>query len=197
MAVAAADPRARVPVQTTAPGSLFVDGQRVAYTPAGALSASTGGVMDPTIVTTPTVTDPLTGVVATGAQAGAPGVWLPRGCLAPTLIGTAPALTGTAAWAAGQYIILRSGSTITWNGTAWAVYTPAAPPAAPALAVGATAGSPGVWTPGGSVAPTTLPQCPNPTPTTAWTIGQYNYLNGGQQVYWSGLTNGWLKGKAP
>lgn len=196
MPTAAVDPRARVPVQTTAPGSLFVDGERVAYTPAGALSASTGGMLDPTVVTTPTVTDPLTGVVATGAQAGAPGVWLPRGCLIPVNLAGSPALTGQAAWVTGQYVTYRNGTTYgTWNGTAWASYTPPAPATPPALATGATAGSPGTWTPGGSVAPATIPQAPAPTPTTAWTIGQHNYLNGGQQVYWNGTV--WLKGKAP
>lgn len=197
MPTAATDPKAIVPVQTTLPGSLFVDGKRVSWTPTGALSASTGGPADPTIVTTHTTTDPLTGVVATGAVAGAPGFFLPQNCLRPANLAGCPALTGQAAWGATQYVQLRDASLARWNGTAWAVYTPAAPPAAPAFATGATAGSPGAWTPGGSVAPATIPQCPNPTPTTAWTIGQYNNLNGGEQVYWAGVGPGWLRGKAP
>lgn len=197
MPTPATDPRQRVPIQTTVPGGIYIDGKQVAYTPTGALSASTGGVMDPTIVTTPTTTDPATGVVATGAQAGAPGRWLPAGCLLPANLAGCPALTGQAAWVTGQYVVLRDKSLATWNGTAWVVYTPPAPATPGALATGATAGSPGAWTPGGSVAPFSIDQCPNPTPTTGWTTGQYNTLNGGEQVTWTGLTNKWVRGKMP
>ena len=198
MPTAATDPRAMVPVQTTLPGSIFMNGERVTYTPTGALSASTGGPMDPTIVTTHTTTDPLTGVVATGAVAGAPGVFLPQNSLVPANLAGAPALTGQAAWGANQYVRLKDASLARWNGTTWVVYTPPAPATPPALATGATAGSPGTWTPGGSVAPATIAQAPTPSPATAWaTTGQYNYLNGGQQVYWAGVGPGWLKGKVP
>lgn len=196
MPTPAADPKAMAPVQTTLTGSIFYGGERVTYTPSGAVSASTGGPADPTILATPTVTDPLTGVVSTGAQAGAPGRFLPQNCLIPVNLAGSPALTGQAAWATGQFVTYRNGTTFgTWNGTAWAAYTPPAPATPPALATGATAGSPGVWTPAQSVAPATIASAPAPTPTTAWTIGQYNNLNGGEQAYWDGTA--WVRGKAP
>lgn len=196
MPTAATDPRQRVPIQTTVPGAIYIDGKQVAYTPTGALSASTGGVMDPTIVTTPTTNDPATGVVATGAQAGAPGRWLPAGCLIPVNLAGAPALTGQAAWGAGQYVTFRNGTTYgSWNGTAWVAYTPPAPATPPALATGVTAGAPATWTPGGSVAPYTIPQAPAPSPATAWTSGQYANLNGGEQITWNGTA--WVRGKMP
>lgn len=195
MPTAAVDPKAMAPVQTTLTGSLFVDGARVGYTPTGSLAASTGGPADPTILTTATATDPLTGVPASGAVAGAPGVFVPRHALLPANLAGCPALTGQAAWGTTQYVVLRDKSLARWNGTAWVVYTPAAPPTPPALATSATAGSPGVWTPGGSVPPATIPSAPAPTPATAWTIGQHIHLNGGEQIYWNGTA--WLRGKAP
>ena len=46
-----------------------------------------------------------------------------------------------------------------------------------ALATGATAGTPGTWTPGGSVAPASVTLCRRSSitasPATAWTVGQY------------------------
>jgi len=197
MPTAAVDPRQRAPVQTVLPGAIYYDGRLATWTPTGALASSTNGMLDPTIVTTMTTNDPSTGVVATGAQAGAPGVWLPKGCLVPVNLAGSPALTGQAAWGTNQYCTYRNNTTYgQWNGSAWVAYTLPGPPAAPTAPTGATAGSPGSWTPAGAYAPYTKASAPAPSPATAWaTTGQYVQLNGGEQTYWNGTA--WVTGKVP
>lgn len=67
-----------------------------------------------------------------------------------------------------------------------------------APASGATAGIPGVWTPPGSVAPSTLGGMTGITasPTTAWTTGQHVVLSGGGgNVFWD--LDSWETGTAP
>jgi len=55
------------------------------------------------------------------------------------------------------------------------------------LPTGATAGTPGSWTPSGSRAPTTLAEANSIGYSgAAWTTGQYNELADGTDVYWNG-----------
>jgi hypothetical protein len=64
-------------------------------------------------------------------------------------------------------------------------------------ATGATAGTPGTFTPAGAAAPATggavasLPA----TPATAWTTGQWVQAANGDQRWWNGVA--WVVGKAP
>lgn len=65
------------------------------------------------------------------------------------------------------------------------------------VSTGATAGSPGSWTPSGSNPPDRFQQMDTITasPTTAWTTGQYVMLGDGSHAHWGG-TN-WTSGDAP
>lgn len=67
-------------------------------------------------------------------------------------------------------------------------------------ATGATAGTPGTFTPSGSVPPANVAGMTGLTasPTTAWTVGQYvqTATSGvAGQAYWNGTA--WVAGKAP
>jgi hypothetical protein len=68
-----------------------------------------------------------------------------------------------------------------------------------AAATGATAGTPGTWTPTGSTAPADLATLQASTiaanPATPWTSGQYVDLANGSDAYWDGDT--WETGTAP
>jgi len=61
---------------------------------------------------------------------------------------------------------------------------------------GATAGSPGAWTPSGAQAPATLAEA-NALGYSgaAWTTGQYVELADGSDVYWNGTA--FVAGRAP
>ena len=61
------------------------------------------------------------GVPATSAVAGTPGTYLPANSYAPANLADATGLTAspTTDWTTGQYVTLRDGSTMNWNGTAW------------------------------------------------------------------------------
>jgi len=63
-------------------------------------------------------------------------------------------------------------------------------------ATGATAGTPGTYTPDGSYGPADLASATSVTasPTTAWTAGQYIVLEDGSDAYWDGTA--WVAGKA-
>jgi hypothetical protein len=75
-----------------------------------------------------------------------------------------------------------------------------------APATGATAGTPGTWTPVGSVAPANVadliagvPNAVTASPATAWTTGQYVQTQEGGtggRAYWDG-TAPWVAGTAP
>lgn len=73
--------------------------------------------------------------------------------------------------------------------------------AAANIASGATAGTPGTWTPAGAAAPATLAalQGATPaiiaTPNTAWTTGQWVDLGNGNDAHWDG--DSWETGIAP
>lgn len=70
--------------------------------------------------------------------------------------------------------------------------TPSGPPA-----TGATAGTPGTWTPVDSYPASTLAEMDGITasPSTAWDSGEFVLTGSGQQVSWDG--SGWVAGVAP
>jgi hypothetical protein len=69
------------------------------------------------------------------------------------------------------------------------------------LATGATAGTPGTWTPAGSVPPanlaalTTAAPAIVASPATAWTTGQYVLLGDASHAHWNATA--WVTGDAP
>jgi hypothetical protein len=66
----------------------------------------------------------------------------------------------------------------------------------PPTATGATAGTPGTWTPAGAVVPANLAAMSGITasPATAWTTGQRMVLGDASLVHWSGTA--WVVGAA-
>jgi len=64
-------------------------------------------------------------------------------------------------------------------------------------ATGATAGTPGTFTPAGAALPLNLGALTGVTasPATAWTTGQYVVLRDGSYAYWS--STAWTAGKKP
>lgn len=63
---------------------------------------------------------------ATGATAGTPGVFTPAGSMVPAnltaLQAGSVAASPTAAWAAGEHVVLGDTSRATWDGSAWVVF---------------------------------------------------------------------------
>ena len=71
----------------------------------------------------------------------------------------------------------------------------------PVPAAGATAGTPGTWTPAGSTPPATVaaliagtPNAVVASPTTAWTVGQHVLTGDAAQANWNGTA--WEAGAA-
>jgi hypothetical protein len=64
-------------------------------------------------------------------------------------------------------------------------------------ATGATAGTPGTFTPTGAITPANLAAMTGLTasPATAWTSGQHVILNDASHAYWNATT--WIAGNAP
>jgi hypothetical protein len=67
---------------------------------------------------------------------------------------------------------------------------------APVPATGATAGTPGTWTPAGATPCAAFTQMDTITasPATAWTTGQYVVLGDASEAYWGGTA--WTSGRA-
>jgi hypothetical protein len=61
------------------------------------------------------------GVPATSAVAGTPGTYLPANSYGPANLAAATGLTASpnTNWTSGQHVILRDGSLMNWNGSAW------------------------------------------------------------------------------
>lgn len=61
-------------------------------------------------------------VTATGASAGAPGIFTPSGATPPETLADLDSVTAnpTTAWTAGQYVVLGNSTLAHWTGTAWA-----------------------------------------------------------------------------
>jgi hypothetical protein len=74
---------------------------------------------------------------------------------------------------------------------------PVVPP--PVNATGATAGTPGTWTPAGCVVPSGLAQtiawAVVASPATAWTVGQNVVCTDASAISWNGTA--WVAGAAP
>jgi hypothetical protein len=131
-------------------------------------------------------------VTPTGVTAGSPGAFTPANATAPANLAALQALGAlgqSAAWTAGQYVVLGDGSYATWGGAAWAAAT---------KATAGVAGTPGTWTPAGSIPPATLAALTGSspaitaTPATAWTTGQSVVLGNASDAHWSGTA--WLAG---
>ncbi|MGW0861296.1 phage tail tube protein [Streptomyces sp. NPDC002611] len=75
-------------------------------------------------------------------------------------------------------------------------WTYAITPLGGSLATGATAGSPGSFSPEGSTAPANLAGMADviATPTSAWTTGQHVVLGDASKAYWNGTA--WVAGQA-
>jgi hypothetical protein len=75
-------------------------------------------------------------------------------------------------------------------------YTYAITPLGASVATGATAGTPGSFTPDGSVVPANLAAMASviATPTSAWTTGQHVVLGDASKTYWDG--DSWNAGQA-
>ncbi|WP_217129370.1 hypothetical protein [Streptomyces sp. AC558_RSS880] len=76
------------------------------------------------------------------------------------------------------------------------VWTYAITPLGGTLATGASAGTPGAFSPDGAVAPANLAGLAGviATPTSAWTTGQHVVLGDGSKAYWNGTA--WVAGQA-
>jgi len=137
--------------------------------------------------------------LATGATAGTPGTFQPEGNRAPSDKAELDTITPSpaTAWLPGEYV-LAGGAQYHWDGDSWmagAVPQPAGP------ATGASAGSPGAWTPPGSVPPADAAEAitdgVSASPNTAWTVGQYvqgGTVGVGGEMFWDGTT--WQAGRA-
>jgi hypothetical protein len=137
------------------------------------------------------------GVDIVSILAGDPATFQPVNATRPADLAALQAVGAagnTTKWAAGQFVTLRDGSEAYWTGTAWAE---GRAPAAVITPTGATAGTPGTFTPSGATPPATLAGLSGITasPTTAWTTGQRVVLGNSTTAYWNGTT--WTAGSAP
>ena len=134
----------------------------------------------------------------TGATAGTPGAWTPAGSDVPSSVAEANALGLSlgAAWTTGQYVVLDNASQTHayWDGTKF-VSGEAPAPVIPAT--GATAGTPGSWTPASSTPPANLAASSGvfASPATVWGVGQYVVLGDSSHTYWT--SSAWAAGEAP
>ncbi len=145
-----------------------------------------------------------TWTAADTATAGAPGKWTitssgsagKRPADFAALQAAAPPVTAapTTAWSEGQYVLLGDGDEAHWDGTAWAEGP--AGVASQLTATGATAGTPGTFTPSGSATPANLAamSAVTPSPATAWTTGQSVRTADSADVHWDG--GAWVTGLA-
>jgi hypothetical protein len=129
-------------------------------------------------------------VLATGATSGAPGTFTPPGSGVPNNLGAmGPVLASPlTTWVTGAHVIVGDTSKVHWNGGAWASGE------STGLPTGATAGTPGVFTPAGRLTPYNLAAMTGITanPATAWTTGQHMVLGDGSKAFWNGTT--WAAG---
>lgn len=135
------------------------------------------------------------GTPLTGITAGSPATLTPTGGNRPaTLIAlrAAGALGQTARWATGQYVTLGDGTEAYWDSDSWE--SGRAPVVI--VATGATAGTPGTFTPSGATTPANLAAMAGKiaSPTTAWTTGQRVVLGDASLAHWSGAA--WVVGAA-
>jgi hypothetical protein len=137
------------------------------------------------------------GVPIVGILAGDPATFSPANATRPanlTDLQSMGALGNTDAWGANEYVTLRDNTEAYWDGDSWVA---GRSPAEAIPATGATAGSPGAFTPTGADAPADLDALDGvtATPTTAWTTGQRVVLGDSTTAYWNGTA--WVAGSAP
>jgi hypothetical protein len=133
--------------------------------------------------------------VATSAHAGTPGTFAPDGAAPPvSMSGITPVPSGP--WNPGEYVVTATGAKYYWDGKQWQAGITPEPdaPEVPTLATGATAGSPGVFTPDGSIIPDSMYGV-SPHPVTRWSSGQYIVTSTNEEFYWNGKS--WTVGRAP
>ena len=123
-----------------------------------------------------------------------PFVWVPNGAETVEISG----IVQIQPLDLGGDVNTRITSDAAWpiNGTPlWGTHIPAV------AATGATAGTPGTWSPAGATPPATLAALTGAappiaaTPTTAWTVGQSVVLGDATAAHWSGTA--WVTGVAP
>ena len=136
------------------------------------------------------------GVPLTGIIEGAPATFTPPGGNRPPDLATLVdlgAMGNTAPWDEGSYVVLGDGTEAYWDGTTW---KNGRAPAVTIIATGATAGTPGTYTPTGAANPASITglNSVTATPTTAWTTGQYVQLGDATQAHWDG--GAWVAGAA-
>jgi hypothetical protein len=95
-----------------------------------------------------------------------------------------------------QYAVTDRGLAETLYGIGFVTPVGWTPEPPPSVATGATAGTPGAWTPPGATAPADLAAMSGVTasPATPWTTGQYMALGDLSQASWNGT--GWVAGAA-
>ena len=100
----------------------------------------------------------------------------------------------TSHWVAGDYVTCVDGQKAYWDGSE---YISGISPGF--SATGATAGSPGAFTPTGANLPADLAALvaldPTPDPDTLWTTGDYVVLGDTSHAYWD--SSEWLEGESP
>jgi hypothetical protein len=120
---------------------------------------------------------------------GAPGYYTPAGALPPDDLDaiTAKPLTY---WIPGSYVVTSDGAEWHWNAAAWIAGR------APGFATGATAGTPGTYTPAGTRPPASYTAITKltATPTARWTTGQYVKAANNDEAWWD--DNSWEHGRA-
>lgn len=138
------------------------------------------------------------GVPVTAITAGTPATLTPTGANRPADLAALVALGAkgnTTRWTVGQYLVLGDGTDAYWNGTTWVA---GIAPVPPITATGATAGTPGSFTPTGATPPANLAALIGGSitavPTTAWTTGQRVVLGDASLAHWSG--SAWVTGSA-
>jgi len=145
-------------------------------------------------VLTPDAAESLGVTLETATGVDSAGVWTPEGSEAPLTLAdmTGVVASPTTAWVDGQHVVLGDGSSAYWDGTAWVAGV--APGEAPVVATGATAGSPGTFTPSGATAPADLAGLASvvATPPTPWTTGQHVILGDASHASWNGTA--WVAG---
>jgi len=131
------------------------------------------------------------GGVATSAEQGSPGTWLPEGSTPPTyhdlFTGVVPVTAiPTTVWGEGGHVVTSDGVHAFWDGAAWDAPTPAT----------GVAGAPGHWAPPGSAPPWSFELFLPGTPDTKWTSGQYIVFGNLQEGHCDG-GGWWVPGRAP
>jgi hypothetical protein len=137
------------------------------------------------------------GIEIVGIVSGDPATYNPANATRPanlTDIQSQGALGQTDAWDPGEYVILRDNTEAYWDGDSW---VEGRAPGDVVVASGATAGTPGTYTPTGAQPPDNLDDTAGLTasPTTAWTTGQRIVLGDATTAYWNGTA--WVAGTAP